>query len=284
MEQAGIVITSGNSPELVRAFYDTYLQWIDWRARQRKVPASLARWQARRVEPFPKFATVASTLGADCRIWVSWWEGRPVGATISLYTSNTAIGWRCFTDRSVPSRFRLSEVLMVEGLRHACESGCRYIEMGESVGKEDLASIKARLGGQQQPCAEYCSSACRSHRAAWPSRGSAATRRNRSSRTARGLIRGGPSQARGGRVRSADGRPAVTSPVPRTVRESSSARARTRWPALRFRGPWGAYPYGLRPHPRRATCKCSAWRGQETPLRSLAQAFHRGSIVDRAPP
>ena len=156
MEQAGIVITSGNSPELVRAFYDTYLQWIDWRARQRKVPASLARWQARRVEPFPKFATVASTLGADCRIWVSWWKGRPVGATISLYTRNTAIGWRCFTDRSVPARFRMSEVLMVEGLRHACESGCRYLEMGESVGKEDLASIKARLGGQEHPCAEYC--------------------------------------------------------------------------------------------------------------------------------
>jgi hypothetical protein len=156
IERAGIVLTSGNSPELVRALYDTYLRWIDWRARQRKVPASLARWQAQRVEPFPKFATVASTLGADCRIWVAWWEGRPVGATVSLYAGDVAVGWRCFTDRSVPSRFRLSEVLMVESIRHACESGCRYIEMGESCGKDTLASIKARLGGQEHPLAEYC--------------------------------------------------------------------------------------------------------------------------------
>ena len=156
IERAGIVLTSGNSPELVQALYDTYLQWIDWRARQRKVPASLARWQAQRVEPFPKFATVASTLGADCRIWVAWWEGRPVGATVSLYARDVAVGWRCFTDRSVPSRFRLSEVLIVEGIRHACESGCRYIELGESGGKDTLTNIKARLGGQEHPLAEYC--------------------------------------------------------------------------------------------------------------------------------
>ena len=156
IEEAGIVITSGNSPELVRAFYDTYLRWIDWRARQRKVPVSLARWQARRVEPFPKFETVANTLGADCRIWLASWEGRPVGATISLYARDTAIGWRCFADRSVGSRFRLSEVLIVEGLRHACESGRRYLEMGESVGKENLADLKARLGAREHSCAEYC--------------------------------------------------------------------------------------------------------------------------------
>ena len=29
LERAGITITAGNTPELVRAFYDSYLEWID---------------------------------------------------------------------------------------------------------------------------------------------------------------------------------------------------------------------------------------------------------------
>ncbi|HUY48268.1 MAG TPA: GNAT family N-acetyltransferase [Streptosporangiaceae bacterium] len=155
-EQAGVTITSGNSPELVAALYQVYLRWIDCRAGQRKVPASMARWQARRAEPFGKFSTVASALGAGCRIWVAWWEGRPIGASVSLYAGDAAVGWRAYTDRSVPTSFRLFEILAVEALRHACESGCRYMEMGESVGRPDLAAIKERLGGQEHAFAEYC--------------------------------------------------------------------------------------------------------------------------------
>ncbi|PWT75023.1 MAG: hypothetical protein C5B60_05965 [Chloroflexi bacterium] len=155
IEQAGIVITSGNSPELLQDFYETYLRWIDWRGKQRKMPASLARWQAQRIEPFLKFKTVASRLGKDCRIWVASWEGRPVSTAISLYGGDTAVGWRQHTDLSVPSRFRLSEVLIAEGIRHACESGCRYIELGETFGNASLETIKERLGARKYPCAEY---------------------------------------------------------------------------------------------------------------------------------
>jgi hypothetical protein len=156
LQHMGITITDGNSPELLEAFYQVYLQWIDWRANRRKVPVSLARWLGRRAEPFPKFATVASMLGMDCRIWVAWWEGRPVGATISVYAGDTAVGWRCYADRWIPSRLRISEILMIESLRHACESGCRQLEMGESVGKASLAHLKERLGGEEHAFAEYC--------------------------------------------------------------------------------------------------------------------------------
>ena len=45
---------------------------------------------------------------------------------------------------------------MVESIRHACQSGRRYIELGESGGKESLANIKARLGAQEHHFAEYC--------------------------------------------------------------------------------------------------------------------------------
>jgi hypothetical protein len=156
LQHAGITITDGNSPELLGAFYQTYLRWIDSRAKQRRAPVALARWLGRRHEPFSKFATVASMLGTDCRIWVAWWEGRPVGAAISLYAGDTAVGWRCYDDRSVPSRFRIAEILMVENLRYACESGCRQLELGESAGNPGLANVKERLGAEDHLFAEYC--------------------------------------------------------------------------------------------------------------------------------
>jgi hypothetical protein len=156
LEREGVVITAGNSPDLVDALYQVYLRWADQRAAQRRMPRALARWQARRAEPFAKFSTVAGALGEDCRIWVASWQGRPVGATMSLYHGEAAIGWRAFTDRSVPNQFRLFEVMATEALRHACESGCSYLEMGESVGRADLAAIKRRFGGQEHTFAEYC--------------------------------------------------------------------------------------------------------------------------------
>jgi predicted N-acyltransferase len=156
LDRAGIEITSGNSPELVEAFYQVYLRWVGWRARQRKEPPPLARWHAQRAEPREKFGRVAGRLGASCRIWVAWRDGDPVAANVSLFADGAAAGWRSFSDRSLPARFRLAEVLAVEALRHACESGCRYIDMGESVGSANLARVKARLGGQEHPCDEYC--------------------------------------------------------------------------------------------------------------------------------
>jgi hypothetical protein len=157
VERAGVVMTSGNSPELVRAFYDVYLKWIEFRAAQRHVPMPLATWKARRAEPFEKFETVANRLGQGCRIWVAWLEDRPIGATMSLYTENAAVGWRAFTDRTtVPARFRLFELMALEAMRHACESGCRRMNMGESVGKRDLAEVKERLGGREVSSPEYC--------------------------------------------------------------------------------------------------------------------------------
>jgi hypothetical protein len=155
LERAGITLTAGHAPELVRAFYGTYLAWTDWRARQRKIPLAAARWQARHLEPFEKFAAVAGLLGDDCRIQVAWQDGRAVGAAISLHTGGSAVGWRLYADRSLPARFRLTEVLITESLRYACDTGCRYLEMGESGGKDSLADIKARFGGQAFPLAEY---------------------------------------------------------------------------------------------------------------------------------
>ncbi len=101
------------------------------------------------------YRSVAGTLGSDCHIQVAWQDRRPVGAAICLRTGGSAVGWRMYADRSLPARYRLTEVLIEESLRYACETGCQYLEMGESGGKESLAGIKERFGGQVFPLAEY---------------------------------------------------------------------------------------------------------------------------------
>src|SRR5215470_13098410 len=111
LDRAGIKITSGNSPELVEAFYQAYLRWTEWRARQRREPLPLARWQAQRAEPLAKFHDVATRLGAGCRVWVAWQGGDPIAANMSLFAGDAAVGWRAFTDRSLPARLRLAEIL-----------------------------------------------------------------------------------------------------------------------------------------------------------------------------
>jgi O-antigen/teichoic acid export membrane protein len=157
LERAGVVMSSGNSPDLVRSFYQVYLRWIEWRAVQRREPVPLALWRARRSEPFEKFATVASRLGPACHICVAALDDMPIGAMMSLHAADTAVSWRVFTDRAAaPARFRLFELLPVEALRHACECGCRQIEMGESVGKRDLTQITERLGAREVSSPEYC--------------------------------------------------------------------------------------------------------------------------------
>lgn len=155
-QAAGVTVTCGNSPELVAALYQVYLRWAAWRAGQRKVPGMVAGWQARRAEPPGKFPAVAGLLGGGCRIWVARWQGQPAAAAVSLYAGQAAVGWRAFTDRAVPGRFRLFETLAMAGLQDACEAGCRYLEMGESVGRADLARVKERLGGTEHAFAEYC--------------------------------------------------------------------------------------------------------------------------------
>jgi hypothetical protein len=154
-QDAGFTIAKGNTPQLVDDFYQVYLRWADWRASQRRIPRPLARWRASRLETFAKFAAVAAELGGHCHLSVAHWQGRPVGAVWCLRAGETAIGWRAYTDRTVPTRFRVFETLAAAAMRDAFEAGCRHFELGESAGQPGLAVIKERLGGREHLFAEY---------------------------------------------------------------------------------------------------------------------------------
>ncbi|MFK4227600.1 GNAT family N-acetyltransferase [Streptomyces sp. NPDC019890] len=154
-EQGGLVIESGHSPELVAAFYDLYLRWLDRRARERHLPPAVVRSRGKRAEPLAKFQAVAASLPGTCRILVARLDGEPVAATILLLHGSICIYWRGSSDKRTAGPLRANQFLQLRSIKEACDAGCRYYEMGESGGVASLERFKANLGGRVQHLAEY---------------------------------------------------------------------------------------------------------------------------------
>ena len=154
-QAAGLTVESGNSPELARDFYAVYTTWLRRRATRRRIPAALALWRGRNAEPWERFLAVAENAGDDCRFSVASIAGRPVGGNVMLARGQIAVGWRAYSDHDVPGRLLISESLDMMDLEHAYERGCRYMELGESGGRQALANIKVRIGGFPHPFDEY---------------------------------------------------------------------------------------------------------------------------------
>lgn len=160
----GLSVSTGNSVELVRSFYEAYLTWLERKAAGRRTPLWLIRLRGRRQESFRRFCTVAEELGRDCQIWVATLDGRPVGASISLYSPNVAVGWRAFTDHNLHRGFRLMDSLIYRAIEDAYQRGCAFLEMGESGDKPSLVLAKARWGATAHEFHEYCFGAVPWHR------------------------------------------------------------------------------------------------------------------------
>lgn len=154
-KQAGLVIESGHSPELVAAFYDVYLRWLDGRARQRHLPPAVVRNRGMHAEPLAKFQAVAASLPGACRILVATLAGEPVAATIALLHGSICIYWRSCSDKRTAGPLRVNQLLQLRSIEQACDAGCRYYEMGESGGVASLERFKAHLGARERQLAEY---------------------------------------------------------------------------------------------------------------------------------
>ncbi|WP_405603726.1 GNAT family N-acetyltransferase [Streptomyces sp. NBC_01410] len=154
-EKAGLVIETGNSPELVAAYYDLYLRWLDRRARERHLPPAVVRSRGKRAEPLAKFQAVAASLPGTCRILVARLDGEPVAATIVLLHGSVCIYWRGYGDKETAGPLRANQLLQLRSVELACEAGCRFYEMGESGGVASLERFKEKLGARARLLAEY---------------------------------------------------------------------------------------------------------------------------------
>ncbi|MEU4498693.1 GNAT family N-acetyltransferase [Streptomyces sp. NPDC023998] len=154
-ERAGLVIDSGDSPELVADFYELYLRWLERRARERHLPPAVVRNRGKRAEPLAKFQAVAASLPGVCRILVATLDGEPVAGTIVLLYGSVCVYWRGFSDMRTAGPLRVNQLLQLRSVEQACDVGCRYYEMGESGGVASLERFKANLGGRERRITEY---------------------------------------------------------------------------------------------------------------------------------
>jgi hypothetical protein len=154
-ERSGLVVECGTGGNPVSVFYDLYIRWLDQRARQRRIPITLARWLGRRREPLRKFESVAQAFGDACRIWIARLDGQPVAASVLLIFGVNAVYWRNASDKESAGSTRANDLLQRLMIEDACDAGCRYYHMGESGGVASLMHFKSRFGAIPYRSFEY---------------------------------------------------------------------------------------------------------------------------------
>jgi hypothetical protein len=153
-ERSGLVVECDTSGKLVPVFYDLFRLSIDRWARQQHEPRPLARWRGRRRDPLCKFQLVAQALGAACRLWVAWRDGRPAAAILVLQGANASYT-RGVMDKEVAGPSQANVLLHRLAIEEACRAGCRYYHMGESGPSASLAQFKSRFGATAYGYNEY---------------------------------------------------------------------------------------------------------------------------------
>jgi lipid II:glycine glycyltransferase (peptidoglycan interpeptide bridge formation enzyme) len=154
-EKSGLKVECDTTGRSITEFYDLYMGWIERRARERNMPLWLARWLGRWREPYKKFNLVSDAFGEACRVYVAWFDGTPVAASILLIFQEQAFYWRNASDRELTRKTRANDLLQRLMIEDACLAGCRYYHMGESGGVESLMHFKRRFGGQEYHYTEY---------------------------------------------------------------------------------------------------------------------------------
>jgi hypothetical protein len=149
-EKAGVEIEWGTTDRLLRVHYDLYLEWTRRRARERRIPLSLALRLARRREPFARFEAVARHLGDRCRIGVAWVGNEAAASTIILRHGAHAHYWRSANDRDRVGRTYANYLLVARALEESAAAGAWYFHMGESGGVQSLMQFKDHFGAERR--------------------------------------------------------------------------------------------------------------------------------------
>lgn len=147
----GVEVERDTTGRLIGVFYDIYRAWVERSIHCLGLPPTLARWHALHHEPYRKFQTVADTIGEACRVFVAWYQGRPIAASILLVHGQHAIGWRSYSIRELAAPVSANLLTQVTGIEDAISSGCRYIDLGQSGGVADLLHFKSSLGASPRP-------------------------------------------------------------------------------------------------------------------------------------
>jgi hypothetical protein len=153
-EKSGLVVERDDAGSLVPALYDLFKQSVSRWAEKQHEPSWLAHWRSQRRDPQHKFGTMASTLGAEFRLYMAWYQGEPA-AGILVLQGNNAHYTRGVMNKELANLTRANDLLHRLAIEAACEAGCTAYHMGESGDSASLAQFKKRFGAEAVPYASY---------------------------------------------------------------------------------------------------------------------------------
>jgi hypothetical protein len=147
-EKLGVRLECDSTGRLLAAFYEVYLGWVVERAADSPLPPSVTVSLARRRESLSKFRSVSEQLGERCRIWIAWFEDRPVACSMTLLHGRHAMGWRGYSIKSVAAPVAANTAVSVAEIEDAARAGCETYDLGQSSGLPGLLRYKASLGAR----------------------------------------------------------------------------------------------------------------------------------------
>jgi hypothetical protein len=131
---------------LIPVFDELYRKSVARWAHQQHEPLRLARLRARLRDPPAKFEAVAAQLGSACRVGVAWRGGEPAASIIVLEHGAHSRYWRGAMDRDVAAASGANQLLHRMAIEHACDTGRRFYDMGESQPGSSLERFKRDFG------------------------------------------------------------------------------------------------------------------------------------------
>ena len=153
-EKSGLVVETDSTGRLVPVFYDLFQQSVLRWAEKQNEPKWLATWRSQRRDPLSKFQQLAHSLGAQCTLWVAWYQGEPAAAILVLQDKN-AHYTRGAMNMELANETRANDLLHKLAIEAACQHGCPTYHMGETGDSASLAQFKEKFGAQPYPYAEY---------------------------------------------------------------------------------------------------------------------------------
>lgn len=133
-EREGIRIQQATSLEEVDLYYDIY----ERRSRE---------WRQRIRYPRGLFIELFQRGGDAVKLFLARLEGRVLGGHLNFYHGDSVVAWNGVT--TPDSRgVQASTLLYTFCIRHACENGFSFYNLGSSLGKTSLIEYKKSLGGE----------------------------------------------------------------------------------------------------------------------------------------
>ena len=142
----GVEMQKDTTGRLMPVVHDVYQAWVERRVPRSGLPQRIARRRALEAESYEMLATVAARMGDDCRVFVAWLNGRPIAASILLVHAEHAVGWRSYSVPEVATPVSADLLTQITSIEDAISSGCRQIDLGPTMGGDDLEHGKNALG------------------------------------------------------------------------------------------------------------------------------------------